>query len=148
MRLAPGSHKRIEEFLRIHLRNEALTLPPVRIHTGPGARWLTSAFGLLAITFGRRIFVAPSVVQRDESGRLALPARLIAHEATHVVQYQQAGFIGFLFSYLREYVRALSERQNGWGKAARNAAYFAIKQEREAYDAENAYAGWSALQKE
>jgi hypothetical protein len=146
MLLSPESHKQIEAFLRDHLRSDALELPPVIIYAGRGARWLTSTFGILAITFGRRIFVASKVIGRDEHGRLTLPAGLIAHEATHVVQYSQNGFIGFLLSYLGEYWRALKE-QPGWGRAARDAAYFAIEQEREAYQAESAYAVWAGLEK-
>jgi hypothetical protein len=146
MLLAPESHRRIESFLRYHLRNDALRLPPIFIYSGRWTRWLTSAFNILAITFGRRIFVAPKVVERDDERRLTVSAGLIAHEATHVAQYEQAGFIRFLFSYLWEYWRALREQQ-GWNKSARHAAYFAIKQEREAYDAESAYAVWSGLEK-
>ena len=146
MLLAPESHKQIEVFLREHLGVEALRLPPIFIYSGRWAHWLTSRSHILAITFGRRIFVASKVVGRDEEGRLTVPAALIAHEATHVFQYNQAGFVRFLLSYLLEYWRALRE-QPGWGKAARNAAYFAIKQEREAYQAEQAYAGWIALVK-
>jgi hypothetical protein len=147
MLLAPESHRQIEDFLRDHLRSETLRLPPVFIYSGRFARWLTGSLQILAITFGRRIIVASKVVKRDEKGRLTVPAGLIAHEATHVIQYSQAGFVGFLFSYLREYWRALREQRQGLSKAARNAAYFAIKHEREAYEAESAYAGWVALAK-
>jgi hypothetical protein len=145
MVLAPESHARIEAFLRDHLRNETLRLPPISIYCGRWAQWLTGSLRILAITFGRRIIVASKVVVRDESGRLTVPAALIAHEATHVIQYQEAGFVGFLFSYLREYWRALQLQHQGWSKAARNAAYFAIKHERQAYEAESAYTGWVAL---
>jgi hypothetical protein len=147
MLLAPESHRHIESFLREHLRNDALRLPPIFIYSSRWTRWLTSVFGIVAITFGRRIFVAPRKVERDGEGRLTIPAELIAHEATHVVQYEQAGFIGFLYSYLREYWRALREQQQGWGKPARRAAYFAIKHEREAYGAESFYGVWSRLEK-
>jgi hypothetical protein len=147
MILAPESHKRIEAFLRAHLQDERLKLPPVFIYSGRMARWLTGRLQILAITFGRRIIVASKVVVRDEQGRLTVPAGLIAHEATHVIQYQEAGIVRFLFSYLREYWRALQEHRQGWSKAARNAAYFAIKHEREAYEAESAYATWVALAK-
>ena len=147
MLLAPESHERIEAFLREHLRDETLRLPPVSIYSGRVARWLTGSLQILAITFGRRIIVASKVIVRDDRGRLTIPAGLIAHEATHVIQYQEAGFIRFLFSYLREYWRALQEHRQGWGKAARNAAYFAIKHEREAYAAESAYDTWVALAK-
>jgi hypothetical protein len=146
MLLASESHKRIEKFLRGHLRNNTLRLPPIFIYSGRWAGWLTSAFNVVAITFGRRVFVAPKKIERDDDGRLTVSAELIAHEATHVVQYERAGFTGFLFSYLWEYGRALREQQ-GWSKSARHAAYLAIKQEREAYDAESAYAVWSRLEK-
>jgi hypothetical protein len=144
MLLASESHQRLEAFLRNHLRDEKLRLPPVIIYSGRWAHYLTSAFDILAITFGRRIFVAAKAVRRDEAGRLTVSAKLIAHEAVHIVQYQQAGMIGFLSSYLWEYWRALRGQRRGWSKAARLAAYFALKQECEAYDAESAYAVWSA----
>jgi hypothetical protein len=144
MLLASESHQRIEAFLRCHLQSETLRLPPVFIYSGRCARYLTRSFNILAITFGRRIFVAAKTVRRDDEGRLVVSARLIAHEAVHVVQYQQAGFIGFLFSYAREYWRALKGQRQGCGKAARLAAYFAIKHECEAYEAESAYAVWLA----
>ena len=147
MVLAPESHERIQAFLREHLRNDTLKLPRLFIYSGRTARWLTGSLQILAITFGRRIIVASKVVVRDEQGRLTVPAALIAHEATHVVQYQEAGVVRFLISYLREYWRALQEHRQGWSKAARNAAYFAIKHEREAYEAESAYASWVALAK-
>ncbi len=147
MLLAPESHQCIEAFLRDHFENETLRLPPVYIYTGRWSQRLTKAFHIQAITFGRRIFIAAKAVGRDDMGRLVVSAGLIAHEATHVVQYQQAGFIGFLFSYTREYWRALREQRQGWSKAARLAAYFAIKHECEAYEAESAYAIWLALEK-
>jgi hypothetical protein len=144
MLLASESHQRIEAFLKCHLRDEQLRLPPLLIYSGRWSRYLTNAFNILAITFGRRIFVAAKTIQRDDDGRLVVSARLIAHEAVHVVQYQQAGFVGFLFSYVREYWRVLREQQQGWSRAARLAAYFAIKQECEAYEAESAYDVWLA----
>ena len=144
MKLAPESHKRIESFLRDHFHDEKLRLPVIHVYSGRFSRWFTSAFGILAITFGSRIFVAPKVIKRDERKRLTAPAALIAHEATHVVQYSAAGFAGFLVSYLREYGRGLLEQKKGWGNAARQAAYFGIKQEREAYEAEAAYATWKS----
>jgi hypothetical protein len=145
MLLASESHRRIEAFLRCYLRRETLRLPPIFIYSGRWSQALTNSFQILAITVGRRIFVTAKTLSRDETGRLMVSARLIAHEAVHVVQYEEAGFVGFLFSYAREYWRALRGQQ-GWGKAARLSAYFAIKHECEAYEAENAYAGWLALE--
>ena len=144
MKLASESHKRIESFLQDHFHEEKLRLPVIHVYSGRFSRRLTGTFGILAITFGRRIFVAPKVIKRDERKRLTVPAALVAHEATHVVQYGTAGFAGFLVSYLREYWRGLMDQKQGWGKAARKAAYFGIKQEREAYEAEAAYATWKS----
>ena len=145
MLLAAESHKQIEAFLREHFGNRTLNLPPIHIYTGRFSRWLTRSFHILAITFGRRIFIAPKIVVRDGENRLTVPADLIAHEATHVLQYEQAGFIGFLISYLKEYWRALRSQRQGWGTAARHSAYLAIRQEAEARQAEMAYATWVAL---
>jgi hypothetical protein len=146
MLLAPESHLHLEAFLRERLRSESLRLPPVNVYVGRWSRLLTGTFGILAITFGKRVFVSARVVKRDGQGRLTVPAGLLAHEAVHVVQYNEAGFAGFLLSYLREYWRGLRE-QPGWGRAAREAAYRAIRHEREAYEAEDAYHVWAAIVK-
>ena len=145
MRLASESHQRIQAFLRDHFHNESLHLPPITVHPGPLANWMTRTFGVIAITFGQRVFVASDVVKRDSGGRVSVPAHLMAHEATHVVQYQEAGVVGFLASYLRDYGRGL-KAQGSFRKAARQAAYLAIKYEREAYAAEHAYTVWSPPQ--
>jgi hypothetical protein len=144
--LSPESHHRIESFLRDYLHEENLKLPRLSIYNGRWTRWLTSAFHISAITFGRCIFVAPKMVARDGRGRLTVPANLIAHEAMHVVQYEQSGFVRFLCSYLRGYFQAL-RKERGWSKAARHAAYFAIKQEQEAYAAESAFDVWRLQEK-
>jgi hypothetical protein len=95
------------------------------------------------ITFGRHIFVRPSLVGRDARGRALVPARLLVHEAAHVLQYEERGFARFLFDYVRDYWRIL--RAGGrWGAQWRMAAYMAIEVEREARAAEHAYAGWGA----
>jgi hypothetical protein len=141
MRLDSNSHRLIESFLRERFRMDALRLPPVFLYRGRVARWVTGAFSIGAITFGRHIMVAPRMVTRDGSGRLLIPGWLVAHEATHVWQYEQAGFLGFLISYLKEYWRAL-RAQGKWGREARQVAYLAIEQEREARESEVAYARW------
>jgi hypothetical protein len=146
MFLSPETHHRIESFLRDYLHEENLKLPRISIYNGRWTRWLTSAFHISAITFGRWVFVAPKMVTRDGRGRLTVPAKLIAHEAMHVIQYARAGFVRFLCSYLREYLRAL-RKGRGWSKAARHAAYLAIKQEQEAYAAESAFDVWRLQEK-
>lgn len=144
MRLASESHQQIETFLSDRFRLESLRLPPISLYHGRVAAWLTHTFKIGAITFGRHIFVAPRMVVRDESGRLCIPGWLIAHEATHVWQYEQAGFFGFLFSYLRGYWRALRAQQRMWGGEARMAAYLAIEEECDARQSEAAYDAWVA----
>jgi hypothetical protein len=141
--LSPESHKCIESFLRDYLHEENLKLPRLSIYNG---RWLTSAFHISAITFGRCVFVAPKMIARDGRGRLTVPAKLIAHEAMHVAQYARAGFVRFLCSYLRGYFHAL-RKERGWSNAARHAAYLAIKQEQEAYAAESAFDVWRLQEK-
>ena len=75
-----------------------------------------------------------------------MPANLLAHEATHVRQYQLAGFVGFLVSYLLEYWRAL-RAQGKWNLEARTNAYLAIRQEEEARESEAIYSTWAAKKK-
>jgi hypothetical protein len=72
---------------------------------------------------------------------LTAPAWLVAHETTHVLQYQAVGFVRFLASYLRDYWRCL-RRQKNWNAEARMAAYCAIEVECAAREAETAYAAW------
>ena len=143
MRLAAESHRLIESFLREHFRRETLELPSIFIYRGRVARSVTGAFKIGAITLGRHILVAPKLVESDESGKLRIPGWLLAHEATHVWQYESAGFLGFLISYLKGYWRAL-RAQPRWGREARLAAYLAIEEEAEARESEAAYALWVA----
>jgi hypothetical protein len=81
-------------------------------------------------------------LRRDRCGRLCVPGWLAAHEATHVLQYERVGFVGFLLLYLKGYWRALRS-QKRWNSAAHMTAYLAIKEELEAREAEIAFAAWS-----
>ena len=143
MKLAAESKQLIEAFLAERFGPETLKLPPIYLYQGRVANWLTRTFKISAITFGRHIFVASKMVARDESGKLSIPGWLIAHEATHVWQYERAGFFGFLFSYLRGYWRALRV-QRMWSGEARMDAYLAIEEECDARDAEAAFEDWIA----
>lgn len=138
MFLAEESRQRLEAFLRGYTGDAALRLPQIFLYRGRLARWLTRTFRIGAITFGRRIFVASNFIERDERGRLTITGWLVAHEAVHVLQYERAGYVGFFWSYLRGYFRALRS-QKKWNRAAHAAAYLAIKEEREAHAAEKAY---------
>jgi hypothetical protein len=139
MKLSAESHREVEEFFRKHSGTPRLVLPPVYVYAGGLAKLLTAAAGgVAAITFGRRVFVRPSLVGKDSGGRAELPAGLLVHEAAHVLQYAERGTLRFLAGYLLEYFRVL------WGgkrldAAARNTAYLAIPEERAAREAERAY---------
>ncbi|HVG29894.1 MAG TPA: DUF4157 domain-containing protein [Pyrinomonadaceae bacterium] len=141
MLLAPESHRRLEEFFRQHLRDESLRLPRVRFYAGRFAGLLTRTFGIGAITFGSRVFVSPEFLRRGADDRLALPAGLAVHEATHVLQYARVGFVPFLSLYLRDYARALG-REAGRARERHRAAYLAISFEVEARAAEDGYDAW------
>ncbi len=82
---------------------------------------MTYAFRIGAITFGRHILVKPALIERAEDGRLIVPAWLVAHETTHVLQYTDAGFVGFIVAYLRDYFNCLREFGK-WNSAARMTA--------------------------
>jgi hypothetical protein len=138
MRLTDESHARVEQFFRAHRGDAGLVLPPLEFHGGLAARLLMWWAEMGAMTLGRRVFVRPSLFRREDDGRLTLPGWLVAHEAAHVLQYEERGFVRFLCDYLAGYWRAL--RGGGrWDAAGRMAAYLAIEEEREAREAEEAY---------
>ena len=141
MRLTAEAQAHVESFLGGHLGVEGLTLPRVFVHCGRAARVVTGILRVGAITFGRHVFVAPSWLARDDEGRVRLPGWLAVHESVHVLQYRRAGTVPFLCAYLGDYVRARG-RERMLGPAAHRAAYQAIRQEVEAYAAEEAYRAW------
>ncbi len=138
MRLSPDSQARIETFLRERLAEETLCLPPTSIYVGWFARWLMKMLGMGAITFGRHIFVAQSLVKKDEEGRVVIPGWLLVHELVHVLQYEKKGYLHFFYDYLNGYWSALRAGKR-WDAAGRRAAYFAIAEERAAREVEDAY---------
>jgi hypothetical protein len=138
MLLSDESHREVEEFFRVYMSRPELALPPFHVYAGPFARLLTEPAKVGAITLGRRVFVRPSLVKRDLTGRASVPAWLLVHEATHVLQYAERGVLRFLFGYLRGYFCGLMEGK-GFDAAARTAAYMAIPEERAAREAERAY---------
>ena len=118
-----------------------MRLPPVFVHAGFWAECVTRVLRIAAITIGRHVLVSPKVVGRDERGRLTLPGGLLAHEAAHVRQFQQAGFLPFVFHYAREYL-AFLKRGGKFDAKARMEAYEQITREREAREVEAAYLKW------
>ena len=142
MRLSNDSHSHVEQFLRAHRGDAGLVLPRIHFHGGLFARLLMMSAGMGAMTLGRHVFVRPLLLKKDELGRVTLPGWLVVHEATHVIQYAERGFVRFMLGYLRGYWRALRE-SGRWGAAGRMAAYLAIAEEQEARVAEHAYAAQS-----
>ena len=139
MRLSDESHSHVEQFFRAHRGDAGLVLPRIHFHGGVFARLLMLSAGMSAMTLGRHVFVRPGLFRRDVRGRVTLPGWLVVHEAAHVLQYAERGFVRFLLAYLGGYWRALREGGR-WDAAGRMAAYMAIAEEREASVAEHAYA--------
>jgi hypothetical protein len=79
---------------------------------------------VVAITFGRRIWLSATVAEQKL-------APLLRHELVHVRQFAELGMLRFLWRYLAEYVRL---RRSGLSSTA---AYAAISFEREALAAED-----------
>jgi hypothetical protein len=146
MKLSLAAHRHIEEFYREYLGDENLKLPPIAIYSGRVAEFLTRIGRVGAITLGRRMFVRKTRIASDEKNRPLMPRRLLAHEAMHAIQYQRVGFIRFFISYLREFWREL-RRIGKWNAEARMSAYLAMRQEREARAAEEAYEIWLETRK-
>ncbi|MDX6271600.1 MAG: hypothetical protein QOD28_2823 [Acidobacteriota bacterium] len=143
MRLAEESRARLEQFFCWYERDEKLRLPVVFVHAGFWSHQLTRVLRIAAITVGRHIFVARKLIGRDVRGQLTMPGWLLAHEATHVRQYQREGFWPFLFNYAREYL-AFLVRGGKFDAKARTKAYEQITREREAREVEAAYLKWRA----
>ena len=127
--------------MRARLRDPQLKLPPIELYGGRLGRVVTENLKIGAITFGRRIIVTPNLLKTDGEGRTCVPAWLLAHEGTHVLQYERAGMLGFFASYLRSYFKTLfGSRQ--LDAQARMAAYRSIEQEEDAREAEDDYRRW------
>ncbi|HYH85905.1 MAG TPA: DUF4157 domain-containing protein, partial [Pyrinomonadaceae bacterium] len=146
MKLSADTHDELQHFFHQHLNDAELRLPPITIHTGLLARLLMKAVGMGAITFGRHVFVRPALVKKDEEGRATIPGWLLAHEAAHVLQYEQRGYVRFFRDYLRGYWRALRKGKK-WSAQGRMAAYMAIAEEHTAHEAEHAYRELGRLKK-
>ena len=144
MKLSAASREELESFFREFLNDGGLRVPPLKIYSGRAVGWLTGAAEIRAMALGRRVLVAPENLGRGEEGRRKILGRLLAHEVMHVLQAERAGLARFLLAYLREYFGGLM-RAKGVGPAARRRAYSAISFEREAREAERAYAAWRGL---
>jgi hypothetical protein len=138
--LTSECQRHLLRFLRHHGRDPRLDLPDLVIHWGRPAALLTRLLGASAVTFGRRVWISPRLVEPSAEGAV-ISGALLAHEATHTLQYAAAGFLPFLLAYLRAYGRGL-RREGAWSARGRTAAYHAIPAEQEAEAAEQAYREW------
>lgn len=111
MRLSAAAQKHIEEFYREYLLDDDLKLPPIRVYCGWLATLVTGISRVGAITFGSHILVTRRRIHTDEVHRLLMPAKLLAHETMHVLQYRRAGIAGFLFSYSSGFWRELRRKK-------------------------------------
>jgi hypothetical protein len=93
------------------------------------------------ITIGRHIFIRSYRINHDAKNNLTISKNLLAHEVTHVLQYQKLGFFLFLFDYLREYLAGL-KRKKTINSIARMHAYFEISHEVEARKAADEFEEW------
>lgn len=147
MKLKPESHARLERFFREHTGDQSLKLPVIKVHGGLASFMLLKLIGRRGITFGRHVFMAPRLIERESDGRVFAPDRLLVHEAAHVLQYEKRGFARFLCGYLGGYLGALRAWAK-WDGAGRGAAYLSIAEEREAREAEIAFLRWGAMLEE
>jgi hypothetical protein len=131
MRLSRKSHERLETFFRDFYGEEELKLPRVDLYVKRGAGLITEVFKIYGITFGKYIFIKSDLLYRNEKGELCVSKELLAHELTHVLQYQKLGWFRFFYTYLKGYWLALKEKEK-WDSAARQRAYLEIPHEIEA----------------
>jgi len=118
-RISPETKKLLSPFF------PTINLDKIRLYSG-GLR-LGHLILLLnratAITFGKKIFFARGML--DESTPTGIT--LIAHELTHVRQYQETGYLRFLYRYLRDYIQSRIEGKN------HHSAYLNVSFEQEAF---------------
>ena len=100
-----------------------ITASGARIRPLPPWLRLFLARGVIAITLGRRVYIAASVAEGEIE-------QLVRHELVHVGQIARLGMVRFYWRYIREYV---SLRRRGFSSAE---AYQRISFEVEAFAAE------------
>lgn len=141
MKLSENSHQQLETFFREYFGDDKLRLPDVEVYGRGVAGAITKALKIYGITIGSRMFVRPDVLTRNLKDQLCISNELLAHELTHVVQYQKLGFFGFLYTYLKGYWKALKKKEK-WDFNSRREAYLAIPHEVEARDCAAKYMEW------
>ena len=141
MRLSKDSKKRLEEFTKAFFQNEFESLPEMIIYAKRGADLLTRTLNVQGITFGKYVFLQPTLIWENERRQICAPKWLIAHEYAHVLQYRKLGTIKFLLTYFRDFLRGL-KRFEKWDFNARLESYLEIPHEIEARRFEDEYLKW------
>ena len=131
MVLSRALHRRLEIFFREFFVDENLRLPEINIYCGRGARLIAGILNVHGITIGRFVFIKPNLIYSDNPARLCIPKELLAHEATHVLQYRKLGTFKFLYRYFKSYFVNLRGKEN-WNFVSRMEAYLEIPFEAEA----------------
>lgn len=131
MKLSRPLHSQLENFFRDFFDDANLQLPEIEIFCSRGARFVTKLISVHGITFRRFIFIKPDLMCRNSESKLCISKNLLAHEATHVVQYQKLGTLKFLYRYFKSYFVNLHGGKN-WSPHSRMQAYLDIPFEAEA----------------
>ena len=131
MKLSCELHFQLENFFRDFFDDQNLQLPEIEIYCNRGARLVSTIFSVHGITFGRFIFIKPDLICRNPQEKLCISKNLLAHEATHTLQYQKLGTLKFLYRYFKSYFNNLRNEEN-WSFNSRMQAYFDIPFEKEA----------------
>lgn len=141
MKLSRKLHRQMEDFFREFFDDENLQLPELEIYANRGADLVTKIISVHGITLGRFIFIRPDLVTRNGSSQLCISKNLLAHEATHVLQYQKLGMPRFLYRYLKSYFGNL-RRKKIRNFEARMQAYWDIPFEEEARAGGKGFIDW------
>lgn len=142
MRLSRKLHHQLEDFFREFFGDENLRLPEIEICCGRNANVVTKLLGVHGITLGRYIFIKPDLIYRRNSAERYISKNLLAHEATHVLQYQNFGALKFLYQYFKSYFLSLREKKS-WNAGARLQAYLDIPFEAEARAGGAGFVDWT-----
>ncbi len=146
MKLAQGSHQKLETFFREYLNDDNFRLPKIHFYVGKITGIFSSILKIHGITFGRRIFILPKFLTTNQKNLLTLPEKLIAHEVTHVVQYRREGFVKFFYKYMTNFWKNLRTKEK-WDIDSRQEAYLEIPFEIEARKIADKFIEWNKSEK-
>lgn len=141
MKLSRKSHQQLECFFREYFIDEKLTLPDFELYAKKVSSLITQMLKIHGITLGRNVFIKPEILNRNADRQLSIPKDLLAHEATHVLQYQKLGRFRFLYTYLKGYWNALKVKEK-WDFDSRRDAYLEIPHEIEARECAAKFLEW------